>query len=111
MSGILEQLQQANFDRNKLWDPKNQLDGLFFATELGGECGEAQNVVKKLEREARGIAGSRDTVEHLGQELADVIICVSLVANYYGIDLCAEIAPKFNATSDKLGFPIRIEHP
>jgi NTP pyrophosphatase (non-canonical NTP hydrolase) len=45
--------------------------------ELAGEAGEACNVIKKLERERLGMPGSRDTVAHLAEELADVIICAT----------------------------------
>lgn len=76
--------------------------------ELAGEVGEACNVMKKLERVRLGIAGSTDTVEHLGEELADVIICVDLIAEVFGIDLWAAVRSKFNATSDKLGLPVHI---
>src|SRR6185312_713091 len=69
-------LREANAARQLEWDSGGKLDGLFKATELGGEVGEALNVVKKLERERMGLPGSRDTIEHLGQELADVLICV-----------------------------------
>lgn len=73
------------------------------ACELGGEVGEALNVVKKLRREQLGHGGSRDTVAHLAEELADVVICCDLLAKAYGIDLGEAVARKFNLTSDKMG--------
>ena len=73
------------------------------AVELGGEVGEALNVVKKLRREALGHGGSRDTIAHLAEELADVVICTDLLASKYGIDLAAAVIAKFNATSEKMG--------
>lgn len=106
--GVLENLQLANAERNKHWDPKNQLDGLFFATELAGEIGEACNVVKKIEREARGLPGSRATLAQLAEEIADGIICLSLLANYYGIDLPPAVVDKFNKTSRKIGLPTEL---
>ena len=60
-------------------------------------------MIKKLERERYGIRGSRDTIEHLAEELADVIICVDLIAASMGIDLNAAVIQKFNATSEKYG--------
>lgn len=100
---MLKQLREANLARNDEWDTGGQLTGLFFSNELAGEVGEACNVVKKLERERLGLVGSRDTVEHLAEELADVLICVDLLAIAYGIDLLPALATKFNKTSAKLG--------
>ncbi|MBY3543700.1 nucleotide pyrophosphohydrolase [Rhizobium laguerreae] len=101
-------LRQANVARQKEWDGDNQIDLAYRGTELAGEVGEACNVIKKLERERRGIAGSRDTVEHLAEELADIIICVDLVAMQAGIDMKAATAAKFNATSEKVGLSTRL---
>ena len=92
-------------------DPGNKIDASYRGNELAGEVGEACNVIKKLERERLGIHGSRDTVEHLAQELADVIICCDLVAMHYGIHLDKEIAVKFNATTDKMGLKTRMVVP
>jgi len=54
-----------------------------------------------------GIRGSRDTIEHLAEELADIIICADLIAMQAGIDLDAAVAAKFNATSKKVGLQTR----
>jgi NTP pyrophosphatase (non-canonical NTP hydrolase) len=104
-------LREANIARNKEWDTGNQLDGSFRGNELAGEVGEACNVIKKLERERMGIDGSRDTVEHLAEELADVVICSGLIAMHYAIDLDAAVARKFNATSEKVGLKTRLVVP
>ncbi len=101
-------LRTADEARQKEWDRGNKLDLAYRGNELAGEVGEACNVIKKLERERRGIAGSRDTVEHLAQELADVIICVDLVAMSAGIDLWAAVRDKFNLTSEQNGLSTRI---
>jgi len=82
----------------------DQEDALFIATEFGGESGEVQNVVKKLEREARGLRGSRATVDQLADEIGDVLICLDSLARCYGIDLEQATARKFNKTSDANGF-------
>ena len=102
----INELQTANYERNKHWDPAEVLNGAFFATELAGEVGEACNIVKKLERERLGVPGSRDTIEHLAEELADVLICVCLLANYYDIELNDITRDKFNRSSLKLKFPV-----
>ena len=96
-------LRSANRARQREWDTDSRIVGplgkLWRANELAGEAGEASNVVKKLVREELGIRGSRTTVERLGEELADVVICADLLAQEYGIDLDAAVARKFNATS------------
>lgn len=105
-------LTEANKARQKECDSEAQITPAYRGNELAGETGEACNVIKKLERERLGIAGSRDTVAHLGQELADVVICAYLCAmDYPDIDLDLEIAIKFNATSEKIGFKTRITVP
>jgi len=104
----LQQLRDANNARQLEWDSGNQISPLYRATELAGELGEALNVVKKLERERLGIRGSRDTVEHLAEELADILICVDLLAADYNIDLSKALPAKFNATSEKIGLKTRL---
>lgn len=101
-------LKEACEFRDREWDPERKLTALFRATELGGEVGEALNVIKKLEREKAGIQGSRDTIEHLAEELADVAICLQNLANGYGIDLKAAVVKKFNATSEKMNLETRL---
>lgn len=101
-------LRAANEARQVEWDAGNQLSAAYRGNELAGEVGEACNVIKKLERERLGIRGSRDTVDHLAEELADVIICVDLLAMHYGINLDAAVARKFNATSEKVGLKTRL---
>lgn len=105
---MLTALSGANKARNHFWDPESKLTPLFFSTELAGEVGEACNVVKKLEREKLGLRGSTTTVGALAEELADAVICASLLANCYDIDLREAVRNKFNSTSDKLNLPVRI---
>jgi NTP pyrophosphatase (non-canonical NTP hydrolase) len=101
-------LQEANAARQKEWDAGNQITLAYRGNELAGEVGEACNVIKKIERERLGIRGSRDTVEHLMEELADVIICAYLCAMDVDGDLDAAVARKFNATSEKMGLTTRL---
>jgi NTP pyrophosphatase (non-canonical NTP hydrolase) len=101
-------LREANEARQKEWDAGNQISLTYRATELAGELGEACNIIKKLERERLGIRGSRDTVEHLAEELADIEICNDLIAMMEGIDLEAAKVAKFNATSEKMGLATRL---
>lgn len=107
----LTALHEANIARQAAWcpDETKQPSLSFRGNELAGETGEACNVIKKLERERHGWAGSRDTLEHLAEELADVVICADLCAITAGVDLQAAVVAKFNATSEKVGLPHRLE--
>lgn len=101
MAQTFTTLRAANTARQAEWDPSDKITLAFRGNEMGGECGEAQNVIKKLERERLGIRGSRATVQDLADELADVVICADLIAMAEGIDLDQAIARKFNLTSEK----------
>jgi NTP pyrophosphatase (non-canonical NTP hydrolase) len=96
-----ERLRAANESRQQEWDPSDAITLAYRGNELAGEVGEACNVLKKLERERIGIRGSRATKEQLAEELADVMICLDLIAMQAGIDLGSATIQKFNATSDK----------
>lgn len=102
-------LRAANEARQKEWDVGGLVDLSYRGNELAGEVGEACNIIKKLERARLGIRGSRSTIEALAEELADVIICVDLIAADLEIDLGAAVQEKFNATSEKAGLKTRLE--
>lgn len=105
---FLTQLRRVNAERLNEWANGQDCGGMFHAAELGGEVGEALNVVKKLHREAMGWRGSRATKEELALELADVLICLDKLAAYYGVDLAKATVHKFNQTSDKVGLPHKL---
>lgn len=106
-NAVYSTLRSANKARQLQWDGSGAITATYQATELAGEVGEACNVIKKLERERLGLVGSRDTVEHLAEELADSVIVLDLIAQRYGIDLFGDAVPrKFNATSRKNGFTV-----
>lgn len=104
----LKNLRNANVVRQKEWDTDNRISLSYRGNELAGEVGEACNLIKKLERERLGIRGSQTTAEALAEELADVVICVDLIAMQEGIDLDKAIRDKFNATSEKYGLKTRL---
>lgn len=105
-------IHAANAARQVLWNGEGQTNGpLYSAVELAGEVGEVCNVVKKLEREARGKVGSRSSVAKLEEEIGDVLICLDLLASEYGLDIMVAAARKFNKTSEELSFPIRMVVP
>lgn len=101
-------LRKANLERQAEWCPDQTPDLSFRGNELAGEIGEACNVIKKLERQRLGWRGSRDTIEHLAEELADGIICIDLVACQVGIDLWPAVVAKFNAVSEGRGLSTRL---
>jgi NTP pyrophosphatase (non-canonical NTP hydrolase) len=104
-------LRAANLARQAEWDTDGQITLSYRGNELAGEVGEACNIIKKLERERMGIAGSRANLADLAEELADVIICADLIAMQLGIDLNRAVAEKFNKTSEKVGLTTRLAAP
>jgi NTP pyrophosphatase (non-canonical NTP hydrolase) len=83
-------LREANILRQAEWDQGNVISLTYRGNELAGEAGEACNVMKKIERERLGIAGSRATINDLADELADIVICADLVALSEGLPLKSE---------------------
>lgn len=103
---FLSELRVADKARDAEWREKvgaESLPTLFRATELGGEVGELLNIVKKLERERLGWSGKRDTLEHLREEIGDVMICLDLLAMQYEIDIEEAAREAFNKVSDRIG--------
>lgn len=80
LQDVLTELRPANIARQAEWQGGVDLSLAFRLIELGGEAGEALNNLKKLGREALGLAGSRATPADLAAELGDVVICNDLVA-------------------------------
>ena len=103
-----DRLRKSNDVRMLEWNTSGEDLGLSFAgNELAGEVGEACNIMKKLERERLGLKTSKASVADLTEELADVIICVDLIATRFNIDLEEAVANKFNKTSEKYGLESR----
>ena len=100
--------------RAERWFPINDWSGSDWATALAGETGEVCDVIKKLNRADIGKPSHKDPprevlLSDLGDELADVMTYANLLAHRYGIDLAEATAKKFNAVSEREGFPERIE--
>lgn len=125
---IYPTLARAIAARMVEWDGQSDQDlgDSFYGNELAGEMGETlemafevirtavaagrvSNIVKKLDRERLGLAGSRATVEQLAEELADAEICLRRLALRFGVDLDRSAAQKFNATSEKVGLKTRVK--
>jgi NTP pyrophosphatase (non-canonical NTP hydrolase) len=104
----------VSFARALRWHPKG-LDSWSlsdWAVALAGEAGELCNVVKKLNRVRDSLVGNKETPEELqaalGEEIADVYIYLDLFARRAGLNLEDVIRKKFNAVSERNGFPERL---
>lgn len=113
-----ERLRAANLRRCARWHPGGIGDWSLsdWAVAMAGEAGEAGeacNVVKKLNRERDGITGNAkgegDLREDLAAEIADTLIYLDLLAARAGIDLAAAVIDKFNAVSERNGYPDRLD--
>jgi NTP pyrophosphatase (non-canonical NTP hydrolase) len=110
----LEEITVASRDRSARWHENGEpWLGVDWSNAMGGESGEAQNVVKKIRRVDTGVPGSKDAprdelVVELGAELADVILYLVILADYYAIDISAAVIDKFNEVSIREGFPDRL---
>lgn len=109
-------LSAVNRSRVERWHPGFPADGWTgsdWSNAAAGEMGEACNIVKKLRRaEAAQPAAldpaPADLVGMLATEIADTIIYLDLLAQYYNIHLPAAIVDKFNFVSEREGFPERL---
>jgi len=109
------QLHAANVKRiplfkNSKGEPCHNADGSNWALSawsnaMAGEAGETCNVIKKIERGDKTLEEAR---EHLGEELADVAIYLSILAYRAGIDLGEAVRGKFNSVSEKIGVDVKL---
>lgn len=106
---------RTNRARAKRWHGEDSIpwSGADWSNAMCGEAGEAANVVKKLRRVETSVVGSVDAdtsvlLEQLGDEIADTITYLDLLADHYGIDVAEALARKFNAISEREGFPDRV---
>lgn len=74
-----------------------------WATAMGGECGEALNLIKKERR------GERVDLDDIGYELADLVTYADLLATAMGLNLCDLITRKFNRVSERVGSNVVIK--
>ncbi|HUU24801.1 MAG TPA: MazG-like family protein [Methyloceanibacter sp.] len=114
------QVTEANVVRCDRWHDGGLNDWSVsrWALAMAGEAGEVCNAVKKLNRIEDGISSISDpdrqlstrqeSVAKIGEELADTFLYLNLLAARLGIDLQDEVIAKFNATSERYGFPERL---
>lgn len=81
-------------------------------TATMGELGEAANLAKKLNRVRDGIPGNDKTKEELQialrKEIADVLVYLDLMSQHLGFSLEDAVRDKWNETSTKIGYPLRL---
>jgi len=109
-----KKFREANVTRCVKWHPEG-LDSWSlsdWAVAMAGEAGEVCDVVKKLNRYRDGLPGNNKTVEELqeqlGEEIADTLTYLDLLAERAGLSLDVIVADKFNKVSERVGFPDRI---
>lgn len=96
------------------WSP------LEWCAAVAGEMGEACNAVKKLWRldhqgwikhpgDADDPTARAALVADIGEEIADTVIYLDLLAARLGIDLGTAVTDKFNKVSERVGSAVRIE--
>jgi NTP pyrophosphatase (non-canonical NTP hydrolase) len=101
-----KELRAKNIERcNGAFFPLESKDGPWWGNAMAGECGEACNVVKKIDRD--GLTDER--VAALAKELADVVTYADLLAARFGIDLGLAVAAKFNEVSIRVGSELRLD--
>jgi NTP pyrophosphatase (non-canonical NTP hydrolase) len=82
------------------WTPSQWLQAVI------GELGEFANLRKKVER---GDFTLDDVRGSLGDELADVVIYIDILAAVLGINLGDAVMLKWNKTSEKVGVPMYVD--
>ena len=99
--------QHINNQRSLNWHGAKKWTLSDWGVAMAGECGEACNVIKKLNRERDHIAGNSETTDELfellGEELADTVMYAFLLASAARIDMESALIKKFNKTSEKIG--------
>ncbi len=103
---FLENLRELSVERcNECFFPLREWSVLEWAGAMCGEAGETANVAKKIRRlETMGGPADPALNEQLGDEIADTIIYLDLLAASRGIDLTDVIRYKFNQDSRKVGY-------
>lgn len=95
-------VQDANF---KNW---RKLSIGRLVIELCGEAGEVASATKKYMRTLEGwkVANitKEELIEKLKDELADVKVCLDMIANYYNLDLEILVRDKLTKTIKKFGW-------
>lgn len=104
-------LSNALNAREDVWQQQNTSVWTLgdWGNAMGGECGEAQNIIKKIRRIECGGQRRGQTREvylkKLGHELFDTLAYIFIVARKAGIDLNQAAVEKYNITSKENDLP------
>lgn len=110
-------LRGINASRSKRWHPDglNEWSVNDWLTAFGGEAGEALNkgkkhrrILSKMRQHGNVPTSLREAEDQIMEELADAVIYADLVATRLGRKLSDAIVVKFNAISEREGFPERL---
>lgn len=112
--------REVNGERCKRWH-KGGVAGWSltdWSNAAAGEMGECCNAVKKLRRiedelanindPGRSLTDRTEAIKAIGEEIADTVTYLDLLAQKLGIHIEDELRAKFNAVSAKYGFPERL---
>lgn len=117
----LREITYTNLERCKRWHGE---DGIFswdvnkWAVAMAGEAGEICNAVKKLNRIEDEFASvnepdrnpetREDAIRAIGEEIADTLHYLTMLAARLDIDITDVVIEKFNNVSIRYGFPERL---
>lgn len=111
----MAQFQTLNAARVDIWHAEGEPWTLAdWTNAMGGECGEAMNVAKKIRRIQTGTGGNTKgetlptLVDDLMFELADTVTYAFCVADFLQLSLEPYVVNKFNEVSDKQGIEVKI---
>lgn len=76
---------------------------------IAGEAGEACNIAKKIRRGDFLFHELPGAYADLVEELADVLAYLNLTCGHFGMDLEDAVVHKFNQSSEKFGYPGRMQ--
>lgn len=113
-SMTFEYLRNINLQRSSRWHPTGieAWSASDWGIALGGEVGEAFNIVKKMNRVRDNLQQNAVDTEKLREMLADEIgdigCYLDLFASRFGLRLEDCIRNKFNAISLRENFPERL---
>ena len=108
------EFQKINTDRAMKWHGICSWSLSDWAVAMAGECGEACNIIKKLNRKRDMIDSNNDPSElelreQLAEEIADTVTYAFLLAERCGLDMDYIVTRKFNKVSAKHGFSQKLD--
>lgn len=104
-----DEVRQANLTRcREVWHHEMDWSPQDWLMCVTGELGEVAGELKGLRRRGDGIDPDDMRRDAIGDEIADTLLHLDLLAARCGIDLGECIRRKFNRTSEKVGSSVRL---